>query len=281
MVAENISQNTIQSFYNNIPSVCKEYCRSSFDYANNRVYWFYPTNMQDLNNLDGVLVLDLNYNAFYVQKISEGGKVVAVFDTVNSYEIMPTSYLYADGRRVVADNQYVVAKDQENKYNRFVAIQHCIVSPDNEISFGDFNNRDFLDWGTTNFDSYLVSRPMMIEGYNQYGNAIGGTFANKQVPILQTLFKRTEEDITAVPKKYIAASGAYIRMRWGWSLNEKSNRWDLIQNAYRPQKDFMNDEYVESRIHIRGRGKSYQIEIRNDSNKDFRLAGMDEIVRTA
>ena len=121
----------------------------------------------------------------------------------------------------------------------------------------------------------------MIEGYNQYGNAIGGTFANKQVPILQTLFKRTEEDITAVPKKYIAASGAYIRMRWGWSLNEKSNRWDLIQNAYRPQKDFMNDEYVESRIHIRGRGKSYQIEIRNDSNKDFRLAGMDEIVRTA
>ena len=281
MVAENISQNTIQSFYNNIPSVCKEYCRSSFDYANNRVYWFYPTNMQDLNNLDGVLVLDLNYNAFYVQKISEGGKVVAVFETVNSYEITPTSYLYADGRRVVADNQYVVAKDQENKYNRFVAIQHCIVSPDNEISFGDFNNRDFLDWGTTNFDSYLVSRPMMIEGYNQYGNAIGGTFANKQVPILQTLFKRTEEDITAVPKKYIAASGAYIRMRWGWSLNEKSNRWDLIQNAYRPQKDFMNDEYVESRIHIRGRGKSYQIEIRNDSNKDFRLAGMDEIVRTA
>lgn len=281
MVAENISQETIQSFYNNIPAVCKEYCRSAFDYANNRIYWFYPTNTQDLNNLDGILVLDLNYNAFYVQKLAEGGKVVAVFDTVNSYEITPTSYLYADGKRVIAGTDYVTAKDQENKYNRFVAIQHCIVSPDNEISFGDFNNRDFLDWGTTEFDSYMVSRPMMLEGYNQYGSPVAGTFGNKQVPILQTLFKRTEEELTTVPKKYIAQSGAYIRMRWGWSLDEKSNRWDLVQNAYRPQKDFMNDEYVESRIHIRGRGKSYQVEVRNDSNKDFRLAGMDAIVRTA
>ena len=281
MVAENISQETIQSFYNNIPAVCKEYCRASFDYANNRIYWFYPTDTQALNKLDGVLVLDLNFNAFYVQKISDGGRVAAVFDTVNSYEVTPTSYLYAGDKRVVAGTNWVISKEQVNKYNRFVAIQHCIISPDNEISFGDFNNRDFLDWGTTDFDSYMVSRPMMLEGYNQYGNPISGTFANKQVPILQTLFKRTEEEVTNTPKKYIAASGAYIRMRWGWSLNDKSNRWDLIQNAYRPQKDFMNDEYVESRIHIRGRGKSYQVEVRNDFNKDFRLAGMDEIVRTA
>lgn len=281
MVAENISQETIQSFYNNIPAVCKEYCRASFDYANNRIYWFYPTDTQALNKLDGVLVLDLNFNAFYVQKISDGGRVAAVFDTVNSYEVTPTSYLYAGDKRVIAGTNWVISKEQVNKYNRFVAIQHCIISPDNEISFGDFNNRDFLDWGTAEFDSYMVSRPMMLEGYNQYGNPISGTYANKQVPILQTLFKRTEEELTTVPKKYIAQSGAYIRMRWGWSLDEKSNRWDLVQNAYRPQKDFMNDEYVESRIHIRGRGKSYQVEVRNDSNKDFRLAGMDAIVRTA
>jgi hypothetical protein len=78
---------------------------------------------------------------------------------------------------------------------------------------------------------------------------------------------------------YTTPSGAYLRMRWGWSLTDLSNRWDIVQNAYRPQKDFLHDEFVESRIHIRGRGKSYQIEIRNDSNKDFRLAGMNSLVR--
>lgn len=43
----------------------------------------------------------------------------------------------------------------------------------------------------------------------------------------------------------------------------------------------MHDQYVESRIHVRGRGKAYQIEIRNDENKDFRLVGLNTLVRTA
>ena len=280
MVAENISQQTIQSFYNNIPSVCKEYCRAAFDYANNRIYWFYPTSTADLSNLDGVLVLDLNYNAFYVQKISKKHKVTAVFETVNNYEIAPTQYVYADGDVVMAGGIHVIASEQKNIYNRFVAIQHCVVTDDNKITFGDFNSRDFVDWGSESYDSYMVSRPITIAGYSAYGNELKGTYDNKQVPILQSLFKRTEEYPLRTPKTYIAQSGAYIRMRWGWSLNDNSNRWDMEQNAYRPQKDFMNDEYVESRIHIRGRGKAYQIEIRNDGNKDFRLAGLNSLVRS-
>jgi hypothetical protein len=79
---------------------------------------------------------------------------------------------------------------------------------------------------------------------------------------------------------YIAASGANLRMRWGWALNDRSNRWDMVQNGYRPQKDFLYDEYVESRVHVRGRGKAFQVEIRNDGNKDFRLAGMNLVVRS-
>lgn len=79
---------------------------------------------------------------------------------------------------------------------------------------------------------------------------------------------------------YTTPSGAYIRMRWGWSLNPLSNRWDMVQNGYRPQKDFLHDDYVESRLHIRGRGKAFQIEIRNDDNKDFRLTGLNIITRS-
>lgn len=274
LTAESISQETIQSYYNNIPKFSKENCKAAFDYANNRIYWFYPTDGNNITRLDGVLMYDLNYNAFCPFKISEGGSVVAVFETVDSSEISPTLYLRADGAKVVAGGQSVVAKEQVNKYNRYVAIQHCIITDDNQISFGDFNSREFKDWDTSSYDSYMVSRPIMLEGVNG-----SGTYDNKQVPILQTLFKRTEEARLNVPKKYIAQSGAYIRMRWGWSLSDTSNRWDLIQNAYRPQKDFMDDEYVESRIHVRGRGKAYQIEIRNDYNKDFRLAGINILVR--
>jgi len=279
MVAENISQLTIQRYYNNIPKYAKENARAVFDFCNNRIYWFYPTDGNNLGNLDGVLMYDLNYNAFCPFKISAGGQVTAVFELVNSYQVSPTVYLRAGGRRVVAGGQYVTAKEEVSDYDRFTAIGHCVLTADNQISFGDFNSREFIDWDSASYDSYLVSRPITTEGVSTYGNLVGGTYANKQVPILQTLFKRTEEGHLRSPKKYIAASGAFLRMRWGWSLNDESNRWDIVQNAYRPQKDFLHDEYVESRIHIRGRGKAYQIEIRNDGNKNFRLAGINTLIR--
>lgn len=269
LTASNISQNTIQSFYNNLPKYSKEHCQASFDYVNNRIYWFYPLDVEDLSKLNGCLVYDLTYNAFYPFKISDGGKIVAVFSTVDSYEIQPTQYVRANGERVVAGGKYVVAQEQVTDYNRFVAIQHCIITEGNRLSFGDFNSREFIDWDVAGYDSYMVSRPIVLND----------TYLNKQAPILQTLFKRTEEIELRTRKTYLAASGAYLRMRWGWSLNDKSNRWDLIQNTYRPQKDFLNDEYVESRIHVRGRGKSFQIEIRNDKNKDFKLAGINLLVR--
>jgi hypothetical protein len=281
MVAENITQGTIQSFYNNMPQFAKEHAKAAFDYCNNRIYWFYPLDGEKLTKLNGVLMYDLNYNAFCPFKLADGGAVVALFETVNSAEVAPTMYLRADGKRVIAGGQYVTAREQTNKYNRFVAVQHCIVTDDNKISLGDFNSREFIDWDSNGYDSYLVSRPIMIEGLSGYGSTVSGTYRNKQVPILQTLFERTEEEITKIKNKYIAQSGAYIRLRWGWSLDQHSNRWDLIQNAYRPQKDFMHDQYVESRIHVRGRGKAYQIEIRNDENKDFRLVGLNTLVRTA
>lgn len=89
-----------------------------------------------------------------------------------------------------------------------------------------------------------------------------------------------ETDAAIIGSEYTTPSGSIIRMRWGWSVDPLSNRWDMMQNGYRPQKDFMHDDYVESRMHIRGRGKAFQIEVRNDSNKDFRLTGLNIITRS-
>lgn len=309
LVAQNISQNTIQSFYNNIPISSRELCRGVFDYVNNRIYWYYPTDINTPTNLDGCLAYDLTYQAFMPFQISAqlerleksstkyketSTNMVSVFETNEANEIEPTLFLYAgDNRVITSENNNVVVNEQTNKYNRYTAIQHIArrhvldyfysgqaLTSWTGYGFCDYNSRDFVDWGGEPYDSYMVSRPIMYESYGRFGGTISGTYKSKQVPVLQTLFKRTEEDYTTVKGKYIAQSGAFIRLRWGWSLSDTSNRWDIVQDAYRPQKDFMQDEYVESRVHIRGRGKAFQIEIRNDNNKDFRLAGINLMVRT-
>lgn len=564
IVAECITHTTIQEFYDRIPNASKETCRGCFDYVNNRIYWYYSEidgEKPALHKLNKCLVLDLTNGSFMPFKLEGDAFVTDAFNSKIAYEISPTMYLRAGGDRVVAGGEFVIADEETEDFKRWTAIQHTISKEDGAFSFGDYNSREFKDFETASYDSYMVSRPIMFEGYSTYGNPINSTYGDKQVPILQTLFKRTEQkelntvpaseehtytlvdnrsykdtghdtsyknytaesylmgdegifksckfyvdvsafkgntsvtltarvagiagckaeqsftkldadtvelvidtpldtprsfykltvgieksgsseivtqkdgllhftaeftqvrlrplsklfaglketvvegtvpfrlgkdypkrwgiqpvkipesvvkaaEFEAIPakgeerdwevgidaiqtngcssnffathriynygvctkaepivspypvsivntapstelflnssgysqisiedtklrykltllepvyvdaeqkkkdKKYLGASGAMIRMRWGWSLNDRSNRWDMVQNGYRPQKDFLHDEYVESRLHVRGRGKAFQIEIRNDDNKDFRLAGMNLLVRS-
>lgn len=269
LVAENITQGRIQQYYNNITDYSKTNCKGVFDYATNRIYWYYPTEDGKPWKLDGVLVYDMNYDAFMPYKIAEGGAVVGVFTTVNANRNRPAYNLFAGEDLVVAGTDNVIAKEIEEKYDRFQALQHCIIDETGAISFGDYISRDFRDWLTTSYDSYMISTPLTFND----------TWYKKQAPILQTIFLRTEEDYTTIHNKYIGQSGAYLRMRWNWAWDALSNRWDLIQNCYKPQKDFLYTDYIDTLIHIRGRGRSLQIEVRNDQDKDFRLASINMLVR--
>ena len=285
MVAECITHTTIQEWYDRIPNESKETCRGCFDYVNNRIYWYYSQPDDEeaeepLHKLNRCLVYDLTYGAFMPFKVEGDEFITDVFNTKTSYEISPTLYIKAGGERVVSNGVPVIGAEEDTDFKRWTAVQHIIADTKGSTSFGDYNSREFKDFDEHQYDSYMVSRPIMFEGISAYGNPINSTFGDKQVPILQTLFKRTEQVKLANGKDYLAASGANIRMRWGWALDDRSNRWDMVQNGYRPQKDFLHDEYVESRIHVRGRGKAFQVEIRNDSNKDFRLAGMNLLVRS-
>ena len=414
MIAECITHTTIQEWYDKISNKAKETCNGCFDYVNNRIYWYYSDIDEDEGDLklNRCLVYDLTYNAFMPFKIEGDAFIADVFKTNNSYEINPTLYVRVNGNRVVADEQPVIAVEEDEDFKRWTAVQHIIADEEGNVSFGDYNSREYKDFDKYGYDSYMVSRPIMFAGFSAFGNAVQDTANDKQVPILQTLFKRTEQnrlepynypimplkadnisivpfrtrtsvsldnpagpleyvrayidlskfekdiwyvdtyvfgvdadgkrktigrkqtnifykpvefineiiqltdnkqyvkyefevevfhgksdttgaeevsatffirvnDGSAVNKfKYIAESGANIRVRWGWSLTDKSNRWDMVQNGYSPQKDFLHDEYVESRIHVRGRGKAFQVEIRNNDNRDFRLAGMNLLVRS-
>lgn len=269
LVAQNIAAGTIQQYYNNITQYSKDNARAVFDYATNRIYWYYPLTEGEPWKLNGVLVYDLNYNAFMPYKISDGGAVVAVFTTLTAERNRPAYNMYAGDRLIKAGDDNVIAKEISTKYDRFQALQHCVIDEDGNIGFGDYNSRDYKDWLTSSYDSYMLSVPLTFDD----------TFYTKQAPILQTILSRTEEEVTTVPYKYIGQSGAYLRMRWGWSNSDKSNRWDLIQDCYKPQKDFLHTDYIPTLLHVRGRGKALQVEIRNDKDKDFRLAAINMLVR--
>lgn len=194
--AQSISLNTIQTFYNNLPIYSKEHCKGVYDYTTNRIYWYYPTDEEHLNNLDGCLVYDITYNCFMPQQITQDilyntgfleHLMLDVADVSQSYEIEPTYYLRAGGVRVSAGGDKVlVSNETSTDYHRWTSIQHLVakrVDDKYQFSIGDFNDREFHDWEFQDYKSYVVSRPITL----------GDTYFNKQTPIMQTLFKRTEE----------------------------------------------------------------------------------------
>lgn len=200
IIAQSITNTTIQTFYNNIPATSKQYCRGVFDYVANRIYWYYPST-DDYKKLDMCLVYDITYNCFMPFKIGNvldmdeddpdfredtSAFIADVFQTNIVYEIEPTVYLKAGGNNVIAGTDKVIVKEEStNDFHRWTAIQHIVVDgATNAVSFGDYNDREFRDFNKTVFDAYMISRPITLDD----------TFYNKQTPVLQTLFKRTEED---------------------------------------------------------------------------------------
>ena len=137
-----------------------------------------------------------------------------------------------------------------------------------KLAYTEYNSRDFLDWMQYNYDSYMVSFPIIATDTMQY----------KQTPIIQTIFTRTEEDKLG-DNKYLAPSGCQYRTRWSWSIGDQSNRWDMMQKCYFVPSNYKNFKYLTSKIVVRGWGKAFQIELRNIDNKDMRIAGINTLVR--
>lgn len=263
----NISVGTIQTFYQSIPIECKKYCRSVYDFNNRVIYWYYPSDDEHPLQLDCCLVFDLKHASFHPYKLAEGGYVVAPFLMSRPEEIIPEVLLYAGEDIVASEDNDVIATEYSSDYNEYSALCH-LSKIGNQLAYTQYNSRDFVDWRDYDFDAYMVSYPLIVTDMISY----------KQTPIVQTTFIRTEEAKLA-DGNYIAPTGCKYRTRWSWSVGDESNRWDMMQNCYHCPSNFDSFKYITSKIVVRGRGKAFQIELRNDQNKDMRIAGITTIIR--
>lgn len=268
MITDNISVGTIQTWYQSIPKICRDNCQGVYDATNRRIHWYYPTNEEEPLKLDGVLVLDLKYGAFTPYKLSNGGYVVAPFTVPTPNEIVPSMFLWAGDDEIIADEDTVIAKEYDVEYNEYSSVCHISKLSDNTLLYSEFNSRDFFDWIDYDFEAYMVSYPLIVSD----------TYSYKQTPIVQTIFKRTEEELLR-DGNYLAPTGCKYRTRWQWSIGDESNRWDMLQNCYFVPDNFKNYKYLTSKIVVRGRGKAFQIELRNDENKDMRIIGINTVIR--
>lgn len=274
---DNIAEQTIQSFYNDIPEECKKNAKVVYDPKTNVVQWLYSNDANTPRIYTHVLNFDVTLQAFYPWEFSQyeenGPKVRGVIldrkILVNTFEedVVTTS-----GETVTETDLEVVETEIRNNVveDRPTNITYVITDGVN-LTFGQVNNQDFVDWES--YDGVgLPYTSFMETGYEILNDAM----RKKQTPRVFIHFRRTEDDPSEPP------SSCKFRTKWDWTSSANSNKWSREIEAYRPKTmrlpttaDFESGmPVVISNNKVRGSGKSIQFRFEcSEAGKNFDLLG--------
>lgn len=258
----NISETTIQSFYNDLSDNAKRYAKGVYDPATNSVVWiFRNTNTPSSYFYDRVLTFDLTLSAFYPWTVSTVGPYIS--------DVFITSTI----------NEPI---DSDSIRGTFIKYLCAVPSGvDYYFTFGFFRNDDFADWVA--YDGVGVAYLSFVEtGYELLEDAM----REKQAPYVWCYFRRTEREFTPSGGDFnlTKPSSCYLQVKWEWSDHSNSNRWSSKVQAYRFKQNYPFSEadlafnngfpVVVTKNKIRGSGRAIQFRFESDEiGKDFDLLG--------
>lgn len=288
--AENLSERTIQTFYESIDELDRFKCVGVYDNYEKKVRWLYGNRMlSDITPRE--LVFDLSIGAFYPSIIVQETKTpmlaagVVVPPFRNTITNAPVT---VNGNKVTVFGLDVTteieAKESSTKEVVYLVITRF--SPTIEFTFASYNNSNFKDWENLG-GSGLDAEAYMITGWMSNGDYQ----RNKQVPFITFHFNKTEtgfsidENEDFIP---LNPSSCFVSSQWDWSNSASSGQWSKEFQAYRFRRHWMPTDTSESfdngyktvvtKNKLRGRGKVVSLKIRTEPEHDCHLLGWSMIL---
>jgi hypothetical protein len=285
--AQNISERTVQTFYNAIPSVSKNAAKGRFDAVNRKISWMY----NDKDSYDGItlrnsynkeMVLDTVLQAFYVREVADsstGISMAAYVETENFVNVQDVQAVVVNGEQVVVNGEDVVvttnAKGRSVSTTKYLLLGPTGAGGTFEFSFGLYGGQDYKDWGETDSPAYLTTGAELA----------GDTQRHKQVPYLTMHFNRTEKGFEEIDGELeaINPSSCTVTARWDFANSSSSGKWGRPFEGYRLGRNFIpqdvDDEFdygysvISSKTKLRGRGKSVALRFESSPAKDCQIIG--------
>ena len=280
----NLTLSTIQTFYDNIDAEAKVKTTGVYDQVNKRIFWAYPDNAQiNVNKLNNFLILDLPLQAFYPWKVSDQESSDPTF--VSKYVVGTAFYgEYGAGEQIIdvrtKDGDDVIQGSDDVIITQDVSIstgepQIVTLVRDNtsgQLTMATFSGSLFLDWEDTNYTSFAEA------GFDFMGDLM----TEKTAPYLQVYMRRTEtgfvgDEITG----YFPIRDSSLLVSAFWDF--KNTASSATQQAYRrkllpvidssAETSNFPDTVIDTRLKIRGKGKSMRLRFESEAAKDFVLLG--------
>ena len=282
-----ITQNTIQTIYDNIDYNDKLFIKGIYDNINNEIKWVYRNRLSSQRDAKE-LILNLNLNAFTINTLFQ------LDDDKLPLVVMPVKLepftISQVSEPVVYNGEQVTYNGEDVVYNSLVSNTSTIsnigyltvTSKTNGITYtiSQYKNANFIDWISedsvgVDADAYIVTGHTLKEIPS----------AKKIVPYIKLYFKRTEkgyykedDEITIVNQ-----SSCLVRSKWEVTSNQNSGRWGQETQMYRYRRLYIPEdelqeynegfELITTNNKLRGYGSSLSLNIRTEPNKDLHILG--------
>lgn len=299
---QNITEGTIQKFYNEMPKIQKDYCQGVLSRDELKIFWLYNDTLKstdgDIALANRCLILDLRTSSFTTyrfnlpgdpgiltafpleSKTSElnenqvvhGSSQEAVLAGSDQVNIGVSSITYGDTGEIL---HYVVAEKPFEPYDRYA-----------RVAFATATSTDFVDMKMDNssgysYDSYFETGHEVLEDPKR----------SKQITYVSTYFNRTEERVTSDPVTghvdFDNPSSCYMQYKWEWSNSQESGKWSNKEQVYRLPRNYtlpsLNPgesssfdypyDVILSKNKVRGEGKSLRVRFESEEGKDFQMYG--------
>lgn len=282
--ANNITQSTIQTFYEAISNTAKEKAIGVYDAVGKKIRWVYHEGERFSSSSETKeLVLDLTINAFYVNRImrlaNNSAEMISAFrstpfqsGTGNTLILANTEEVFAGAEQVVAPN---IGRQAGLQTTRYLCV--VLVGGMPFYTFAYYNNPNFMDWEQVDNVGVDAKAFLSTGDYTADDSSI-----YKQVPYLTVHMRRTESGVDAELNP-LSPSGCLVRSMWDWANGYNSNKWSPLVQAYRYKKIYTPSgpedtfdtgfEIVTSRNKLRGRGRAFSLYFETEPGKDCRLIG--------
>jgi hypothetical protein len=278
--AINISISTVQTFWQGISADKKAQVSPVYDALNNRVMWMYPNNDETIDyKCNNILIFDEGLTAFYPWKITDSG-ASGPYVTGGTY-IKAIGGSSADvGVINAADDSVITAALDTVTVTRVgaeyssAAIKFTTVTTSRKLTFSDFDNTAFLDWGAVNYESFAQGSYTFI----------GDLTLKKNILYLTTYMKVTEDSVTGDDTSgytFNRPSSCLASVLWDYKTTSSAT-----QQVYRLKRlpipatsgTFAYPTTVTtSKLRVRGRGRSLQLKFESVQGYDMHLLGYDLI----
>lgn len=283
--SENLTQTTIQTFYEEIDPIDKLYAQGAYDSYDNKIRWVYQNRPTD-QAPSRELILDVSLGAFYTATIqtvaSSLPKVAAPLLVPPFREVSFDDPVTVQGEQVTVNGEDVIvpsrSRGQAVKETAYLTVLSLNPLRYTFSSYRDQGFRDFRSLNGTGIDAEAY----LITGWNGGGDYL----RNKQVPYAEFHFIRTEDGFTQDETGNlfpVNESSCIVQAQWNWADSANSNRWGREFQAYRYRRLYSpagagdpfdnGDLIISTRNKIRGKGKVVSFYIHTSPDKDCQLLG--------